>query len=365
MIRKLFTIILVVLMLVCFASWQYWLICLLCLVLMWKSKIRNIRFFANHKYLYGTVVGILLFSIWMTLPNYFDRGRTRLVYLNEEGVKRNPPLCVYVANVLFPEKEVMNFCLKTNALFPSALAHRIGIGGALLSDARNDFWSGKTDSYYNAYNRLSLTGSNPGSFTIAQTWNELTGDNLDAIYITRPADYDSNRTYPVLFFAHGLMGSWELYNGITNRLDNCIVVHIGTRTLSGLFNKGDIEKCFTRYLPYLESEGYHVDRNRLYLAGLSNGGTAAEVALNNYGKRFAGIAYISTYCSASRSRKTKVLLIGGGKDNASAGLPSAYRRLKRAGADVALYWDENENHYLLAYKAKDVMDFIGREFNLQ
>lgn len=58
--------------------------------------------------------------------------------------------------------------------------------------------------FYTPYNRLMLTGSNPGTFTIAQAWNELAGDRLNAIYITKPKGYNNDKCYPVVFISKEL-----------------------------------------------------------------------------------------------------------------------------------------------------------------
>lgn len=181
------------------------------------------------------------------------------------------------------------------------------------------------------------------------------GTNLNAIYVTKPRDYNPLKSYPVVFFAHGYMGSWELYNGLLNRMDDCIVVSIATRDISGKFEYKDVEKCFSQYIPYLEREGYKVDKTSLHLMGLSNGGSAANVALESFSDRLASVTYISTGCGFSKPTQTKVLLIGGGQDTSSVGLSKAYERLKSVGAPVELYWNERANHFMFVHEFNEVM----------
>ena len=116
----------------------------------------------------------------------------------------------------------------------------------MLRDAKEDFWKGGFFSFYAPYNRLSLQGSNPGTFLIAQVMNEYLGTDYNAVYITKPKKYDSDRTYPVIFFAHGYLGSWELYQGLFSQLDDFFVVSIGTRDMSGIFSYNDINKVFMK-----------------------------------------------------------------------------------------------------------------------
>lgn len=94
-----------------------------------------------------------------------------------------------------------------------------------------------------------------------------------------------------MFFAHGYLGSWELYQGVLSSLKDCFMVSIATRDLSGIFGYDDINKIFKLYLPMLKEEGYNIDESRLHLMGLSNGGSASNVALRSFDNRFQTITY--------------------------------------------------------------------------
>ena len=107
-------------------------------------------------------------------------------------------------------------------------------------------------------------------------------DKLQWYYITKPQHYTSSKKYPVVLFAHGYLGSWELYQGLFSSLKNCFVVSIATRNLSGIFSHEDINRIFKFYLPMLKKEGYSIDESRLHLIGLSNGGSASKIALRNF-----------------------------------------------------------------------------------
>ena len=162
----------------------------------------------------------------------------------------------------------------------------------------------------------------------------------------------------------GYLGSWELYQGMFGDLDDCFVVSIGTRDLSGIFSYQDINKIFTEYLPLLEAEGYRVDMSRLHLIGLSNGGSASDVALRSFSDRFQSIVYISTLCNVVKRSHAKVLLIGGGKNASSSNLPSASRQLQRCGTKTALLFDDDENHYIFVHQKKRIIDFLRQEMLL-
>ena len=315
---------------------------------------------------YSILVAVLLVCIFIAIPNYFQRGKTQLIYIDRTGNKIATPLSVYVLNVLFPEEEVMNLGMKAIAFLPPAKLSPVfrNTGSSLIRDAQRDFWNGKALAFYAPYNKLSLQGSNPGSFAIAQACNETIGSKYNGVYITRPQHYDRNKEYPIVFFAHGYLGSWELYQGILSGLENCFIVSIGTRDLTGIFTYDDINRIFKEYLPLLKAEGYKIDMNHLHLIGLSNGGTASNIALRNFSDRFRTIVYVSTSCDVVKHSRAKILMIGGGHDVSASALPKASKRLQRYGTKTAVFFNEEDNHYIMVHKRKQIMEFLNLEMEL-
>lgn len=344
-----------------FATWQYRLLMVLFYVLLNKHTVKKCLPQCKHSYK-ALVCGLLL-AIFIAIPNYFQHGRIQLHYLDESGQRTSTPLLVYALNVVFPEEELMNMGLKASALLPPEELSPVFrfMGSRFIRDAQKDFWSLRAMSFYTPYNTISMTGSNPGAATISQACNELLGTNYDGIYIIKPRNYDSAKTYPVVFFCHGFLGNWELYNGLLCDLDDCIVVCAGTHDLSGIFTTHDIGRMFNKYLHYLESLGYNISGSDIHLMGLSNGGTASNVALAHYSHRLKSITYISTSCDVAKQTDAKVLLIGGGKDQSSSGLPNAQKKLKRCGTDARLLFDEDENHYILVHKKDEIIRFLNDE----
>ena len=360
--KKIFSAFWILLATLVFATWQYRLLSVLLLV--WLNRKWVIGRWGRRGY--RMTVAALILCIFVAVPNYFQRGRTQLVYMNEKGEAVSTPLPVYLTNALLPEEELMNAGMKATAILPPASLSPMfrNLGSRFIRDAQHDFWNGMALMFYAPYNWLSLQGSNPGSFAIAQAMNEAIGTKYDGVYITKPRHYDASKSYPVVFFAHGYLGSWELYQGLFSRLNDCFVVSIGTRDLSGIFGYQDINKVFTKYLPMLKREGYAIDENRLHLIGLSNGGTASNVALRSFSNRFESITFISTSCDVVKYAKAKVILFGGERDASSAGLPSAYNRLKKCGTKAALMFDKDDNHYMMVHQADEMLDFLNQEMEL-
>lgn len=152
------TFLLLFLAVVVFATWQYRLLCILSLVLLNKEWIRSRPWMAQHKHAFKGLVASLLLAIFVAIPNYVQRGRTQLLYIDRNGHRTATPAHIYLLNALFPEEEVMNFCMKATALMPPTGS----TGTSLLRDAQRDFWTGKALGFYTPYNLLSLQGSNPG-----------------------------------------------------------------------------------------------------------------------------------------------------------------------------------------------------------
>jgi hypothetical protein len=355
--RKFLSILLLAMALLLFATWQYRLLTLLIALLLNKKSFKPKTF----KYL---ACGLAL-GIFIAIPNYTKHGNTVLVYLDKDGNEIKPPLLPYVANVMFPEEEIMNIGMKVTAMVPPTVMRNVmHINSRLVEDARKDILSQRIIGYYLPYNALSLHGSNPGSFTIAQTINQIIDTGYDAIYLTNRSIGKRKENLPVVFFCHGYLGGWELYQGLFSKLDECLVVSIGTKDLSGIFGTKDIKRIFTKYIPYLKKEGYDVDDTNLHLIGLSNGGSAADIALGNFSDKFKSITYMSTGCNVTKHTKTKVLMIGGGKDVSSSGLPGAKRKLDAAGTKTAILFEPDENHFILVNQSGKVFDFLNKEMGI-
>lgn len=359
--RKVISFFMIALAIFGFATWQYRLLTVLFVVLLNKDSVK--RRLPQWKHSYKALVGGLLLAIFIAIPNYLQHGRIQLHYLSESGERTTTPLFVYALNVICPEEEMTNVGLKASAVLPPSGLSPVfkNLGSRFIRDAQKDFWSPRCLSFYSPYNNISMTGSNPGSALISQVCNEYLGTNYDGIYIIKPQNYDSEKTYPLVIFCHGYLGNWELYNGLFCDLKDCIVVCMGTRDLSGIFTTHDIGRMFNKYIPYLESLGYNIDGENIHLMGLSNGGTAANVALKHYSNRLKSITYISTSCDVTKRTKAKVLLIGGGKDRSSTGLPSAQKKLTRCGTDARLFFEEDENHFIMVHKKDEIIDFLKNE----
>jgi len=119
-------------------------------------------------------------------------------------------------------------------------------------------------------------------------------------------------------------------------------------------------------LPPEEAHGYKIDASQIHLMGLSNGGSPIVAAMHsNHDKDFKSITTITCNLESLRRVPCQVNLIGGGQDNSSKGMPSQYRKLKRMNVDAALYFDEDENHYIMVNQREQILDFLKKRINFQ
>ena len=353
--RTLLTLLLALLFLL-LASWFYRLLVLMLLARVWRLRLKELRPWAFKAVMWTCVVGLFL-----TLPRYrYDTNdRVRLVYQDKEGNPKLPPVSHWLFNALLPEEEICNAGIICGALFPDA----VPLGGSLLDDFRRDLKQGKLLNFYAPYNSLNWSGEFLMSGTTAQLFHEMGIDSEQSVYVIRPRNFDETREYPVVFFMHGYLGSWKLYNGILRNLDNSIVVLVGTKDLSGIYTHHDIQQLFTRQLPFLEKLGFKPDRTNLHLMGLSNGGSASNVAYSGFSRKFKTITFISTGIHHSSPTRSKILLIGGGKDGSASTMPSAYSRLKRNGTSVEKYWKEDEGHFIFVNDRDEIVEFLNENIH--
>ena len=350
---KIFKTIVLILLLLFFASWFYKTIVLLLLAKVWKKELC-----AKKVWGYWVTIGILSVALFCFLPRYRynTSDRVQLIYQDKDCQPECPPLSHYLVNVLLPEEEICNIGIWCARLVPKSTP----LSGWILDEFRHDDKLGKVGNFYRPFERLNRSGNFIMSGTTSQVFNTIGWGKTQSVYLIKPKKINKDKKYPVVFFMHGYLGNWKLYNGILKDLDDCIVLGVGTKDLSGIYTKRDIETLFTKQIPFLENMGYKVDKDNIHLIGLSNGGSASNVAYNNFSKRFKSITFVSTGIHQTYPISSKVLLIGGGKDHSSGSLPGAYRKLKENGTQTDLFWEKDETHFILVNKREEIINFLNK-----
>lgn len=350
--KKIKTIILTILFLF-FTSWFYKTIMLMLLAFTWRKEIKTIRPWA-----FKATLGVLAIILFCVTPRYrYDNGdRVRLIFQDKDGKPELPPLSHWLVNVFLPEEEICNIGIWGARIAPEF----IPTAGWILEEFDYDDEKGNISKFMRPFSRLNWNGQFMMSGTTSQVFNMAGIGNTQSVYLIKPKNYDEDKKYPVVFFMHGYLGNWKLYQGVLRGLEDCIVLSVGTKTWSGIYTGQDINALFTKQIPFLENLGYKVDKNNLHIIGLSNGGSAVNVAYNGFSNRFKTITFISTGISQTYPIRSKVLLIGGGKDHSSGSLRGAYRTLKLNGTKTDIYWDDDETHFILVNKTDEIIEFINR-----
>lgn len=348
-------------------SLEYKTIVLMLLTFVWRKKIARWCIFSRRRWgrlvarhSWKVLMAVLVVQLWTALPRYRTGSddRLQLYYLNEQGERVSTPVGHWLFNALLPEEEITNlgvWCARNGI----GLAEQFGIGGSIMEQFRNDDARGRIYNFYAPYRELDVRGLSLVSGTTSQAFNNFgIGEKTKSVYVLRPDNYNKEKAYPVVFFCHGYLGNWKLYQGLFAGMDDCFVVSCGTEGLSGIFSHDDINGLLNNIIPMLEREGYKINHEALHLIGLSNGGTACEVAQSSFPNRFKSITYISTGISHTGKTRSTINLIGGGKDPSSSTMYPAYRALKKNGTDANILWYDDESHFVFVNQVSEIMSFI-------
>lgn len=378
--RKFTTIILILCITLVFSTWQYRILCALCILTVWRTEISK-KAFKNF-----IIVLAILFVV--ASPDYIPKGRYRTYYDVERKnvsfwksasaiipdvirdyfyllVDESTPNFIYFLDVLFPEEEIMNFGLKATAVLPTKYISLFGhkLDEDLIKAIRKDFWSPVFPKFYSPYRRWG----NNSSVSTVQAWNEITGDNISAFCVTFPKDFKKGMVYPIVIVAHGYLGLEGFYQGLMDKLENCFVFHVGSRDLNGKYSLADINKIYIfceQFIDLKQNSSEPFRNLPRHFIGIGNGGTAADIVLDNFSDEFSSVSYISSPCHFNGNTDTKVLLIGGGMDADSYSLTHTFEKLKEKGTPTSLFWDKSENHLLVLHKTGDIISFLKRELSL-
>lgn len=327
--------------LVFFANWQYRLLMILLGMLLWRKRIVA----CSRKLYLGLLAAWgLAFVALLPAVGYGSLHRTGLVYFDGDEVT-SFHLPTYLLNVIFPEEEVLNFGSRLNGFAP--------VNQGLINQYRDEMARGRRGMFFKPYHRLDV--ARPQSGAIAQTYNMLFGTQLRPVYVARPKNYDASQNYPVVLFMHGYLGNWQLYQGFFNQLEGCIVVSVGTIDWSGLYDREDFAVTFDKILPWVEKNVPGADTSRLHLIGLSNGGSASNLAMQAYSKHFKSVTFLSTDIRFTGRSKTRVVMVGGTGDNATYNFNNAYRHLQANGTPVTMMLVPDENHYIMLCRPDEVL----------
>ncbi len=278
------------------------------------------------------IFAILAVGIFLCSPRY-SSGRLKLLYEKNDKLVA-PSVIDYVADCMFPEEDIMN----------------AGTSGFRLFSAffKNDpNWIIKTA--YNNRDHLSdfvKPYSDLKNNVMSGVWGQLHGKRT--LYLQLP----DKKSAKLVVFCHGFAGNWKLYQGVLSKLDDCIILTVGTSNITGLYEKSDLDKIFTNYIPYLEEKGYAI--KSVNIVGLSNGVSAVSRAIKWYPTKFDSYTAISGSLIYLSKVSGSINFIGGSNDHSSGKMPAQHRQCGRMGIKSKLYFP-TDDHFLLANRTDEVI----------
>lgn len=176
---------------------------------------------------------------------------------------------------------------------------------------------------------IILTGSMKGHAAAEPVASQITvGGSVRTYWMYIPAEVDKSKPMPLLFILHGSAGSGEVMMAVTQRgfehiSDKEKIVIVYPDALERRWNDQDGTVDDAGYLlaltDKLAAESL-VDRKRVYIAGLSNGGMMAQRMACEYADRVAAVATVAGTLPAELMGKCKpsrpmpVMVIHGTED---------------------------------------------------
>lgn len=183
-------------------------------------------------------------------------------------------------------------------------------------------------------------------------WAEWTGGAFDVghVYQYVPPNLRSPRP-PVLIFLHGYGGNFKCFLWVWRKFADRhgYVVLCPSFGFGNWYQSGGVDAI--EKVRHYSIETLNADPDRIYLAGLSNGGFGVSAAGTAYPDHYAGLIYISPAMSRRVSGKSKgppVLVIHGRRDDRiSIGfIEECVHEWIRQGAAVTFKIYPDEDHFL-------------------
>lgn len=358
--KKFLTVILVIFILLPGSVFHDALIVLL-ICWMWRRELE--QRLEKWRYAYTAIWTALIVFTLLMMPRPFalPGDRTQLVHFNSHGERISAPLHHWFANLLMPEETMCAVgCL--GALLPTETSMNMSgthgaVNNSIIGNYRHDVLRGHMFGIGTYYRRAGTAMS--GIHT--QVFNSLLGEDVRSVQIVKPKNFDKNRDYPVIFFAHGYLGNWKLYRGLLAGIEDHIIVYIGTEDLSGIFNGRHIREIKELYLPMLEDIGYKVVKEAISLMGLSNGGSVIDAAYASNPNDYQNLIYTSTGVNHSGPTRAKVMIIGGGLDHCAPSMRNGMYQLRTKGQNSAFCFNEEDTHLKLISDIDNITDFLNQE----
>ncbi len=312
----------------------------------------------SRRWMYYSLLGVCVVGLYLTSPRirWNTNDRIRLIYQDDNYQPQNMPLHHWLLNTLIPEPEAVNIALpfvklsgylyeQTGYSLPHLPCHLFA-GFAHDEHSFHDFKE--------PYRHLEYNGQFLASGIVSQAFNTV-GGHTRSVYVIRPKNYDKDKTYPVVVFLHGGLGSYQFYTGMMLGLDDYIVIQPATNDLSGCWNSKDLSDIVNHQLPFLETLGYKIDKKNVHLIGLSNGAYyGSSEAVRDYGNKFRSVTF-AVGGKTTQKQHPHELHIYSKRDLACPGSVKKYDEVR--STPNYLYFPCC-SHFLNAYHAEEVREYL-------
>jgi len=193
-------------------------------------------------------------------------------------------------------------------------------------------------------------------------------------YVYVPKSVNRSTPCPVLVFFHGSGGNFKAYLWILAKLaDKTGFVLVAPSNGLGNWSAEDSRRCLGNALAAASGVAA-VDRSRIHLIGLSNGGRAISQLAGDQGSDFASIIFLSpvfdvsgirSAAFAAQCKERKILVVTGGRDDR---VPLSYveenvTTMTRAGARVTLHAVDSADHFLMFSHRPELLQILEEWFH--
>lgn len=192
-------------------------------------------------------------------------------------------------------------------------------------------------------------------------------------YVYLPSALDRGQPNPVLIFFHGSGGNFKAYLWILSKLAD----RLGFALVAPSGGLGDWTTAESRRaLDHALASVSHVatiDRTRIHILGLSNGGLAISQLAASQGSQFASMVFLSPVFAVpeihsssfvEQCRDRRILVVTGGRDDR---IPIGYvdentRQITKAGALLTRERFETADHFLMFSHREQLLPLLEEWF---
>lgn len=275
-------------------------------------------------------------------------ARVQAIFVDSSGNQVAMPWLPYLGN-LVPESDLIRLATLAKGVFPFPTR------GALLEELRDTpAWDNGFVREYRDFRRAGLDRRVP-SVLFLQLLQQL-GFYAGLTHFVLILPRARTGKTPVLIFLHGYLGNFQFYSSWLHPLDDVAIVLPSTRSLEGHWQKPDLERLFDVELAALEART-PIDRTRLHLVGLSNGGSGVNRALRSKSTAFASFTFLSTWVDAvppGVSRERPLRLIYGERDGIAPNNRSMAASLRDRGYTVRVHAFPGERHFVMLTRRDEI-----------